>query len=187
MMQCPKFENKIFKNDKYCIRCGNIFDKEYFLQSEKFDIERELIKENIDYDNFNESFSKKYLIFNFAYAFYKKMYFVGIVSFISLILLLLVIKNFISIVVFFPFIFLLLGFIIFFCGFIQIYYIFNFNRIYFQQALFKVCKIIKFNKNLEYDELKKLCKKQFKPNIVLSIISVIVFILIFLGCIYEVY
>ena len=127
-MYCSNCKTKIKENDKYCIRCGKIFDKEYFLNSEEFDIEKKLLKEIIKYDKFNESFSKKFLLLNFVYAFYRKQYFIGCVNFLNVFILIKTLINIPLIMALFAF--PIIGIVVVYSLMIMYYYISNFDRIF---------------------------------------------------------
>lgn len=183
-MICPKCKVKNSNLAKYCIRCGYLFPAN---DVSKYGdtLENKLINEyfydgKIKYYFYNISLG--FLIFNFSYAFLKKQYSVGIISFLSFIYLWFIFEKAIYLIIsslgFFSLFFI---FSLLFCIFIYFYYCFKFNEIYVDNVRFRVNKIIKANPNSNYEELKKICKKDSNGNWIMAIVSIIIiFILLIL-------
>ena len=179
-MRCIKCKAKISDTDKYCLRCGTLFDNG--------DVER--LGDTLDnrllsfYLNRNNSYDKNfsigYLFFNFAYAFYKKMYKEGFISSIMLFVFFKVITNGVMIILsslgflFLAIIFSLIGTLI-----LNVHYLFHFNEFYVQSAKCRIQNIIKMNGTGDLEKLNELCDKDSRGNLFLSIISIFIFLALF--------
>ena len=173
-MKCIKCKAKLPDDSKYCIRCGVLLDDTYFnIAKTKQDTLFEYI---IDNEVYNNSINIKYLCFNFAYAFYKRMYKEGIISFLSLFILVHIILNFISLVIgSLGFGFLAIVYLIISCLYIQIKYILNFKNIYIESVYKFVEKTTKNNASASLSQLKSICDKRKKNDLISSVLSIFLF------------
>ena len=185
-MICPNCNVNLANNSKYCPRCGFLFTKEdvkKHADKKRFKlIEIYFPDRKLKFNFHNISIS--YLFFNFIYAFYKKMYYVGVFSMISLILFIYVVLGGPQLMFFtaYGFMFLPIVFMLIFSVGIYIYYILSFNNLYIENVKARINKIIIKNIDASYQELEQICIKDNKPNFLAVIISIIIFIsiLIFL-------
>ncbi len=180
-MICPKCKVKNSSLAKYCIRCGYLFPSDDISKYGET-LESKLINEYFYNEKINFYFyniSLGFLIFNFAYAFLKKQYSIGIISFLTFIYFSFIIEKAINSIInslgFFS-LFWLFSFLL--CLFILLYYCFKFNDFYIDDVRFRINKIIKDNPNCNYEELKKICKKDSRGNWILAILGIIIFLVI---------
>lgn len=173
-MECSKCGIKLPNNSNYCIRCGQIFDSNtYTIKEEK--VEDVLFDYLIDK---KMNFSIGYLFFNYIYAFYKRMYIEGIISFVSIVGLITIVSNFFDLMIeSLGFNFLLYFFLILIFLYIIINYIFKFDDLYRKHIYFKINRIAVDNKGATLEELKSLCNKQCDDSIFMAIISIILTII----------
>ena len=173
-MKCVKCNANLPNDSKHCIRCGTLIGDGYFNQKKsKEDILFEYI---INGEVYNTKISIKYLCFNFLYAFYKKMYIEGIVSFCSLLIIVYTIFNFTD------FIFaslgsllLPIGFLIWGCIGINIKFIFDFDNMYFKSINKFVKKTILNNENASIEKLQSICDERRKNDWISMIVSIFLF------------
>ena len=180
-MKCPRCNSKIKDNSKFCIRCGFIFYD--YLKCDDKNLENDLMKVYTKGEIMgNHSF--KYLILSFLYSLYKGMYLEGIISFISDIVLFKSIRYCIMASVIYDklgiaYLFMFTP-IILACIVIRIFYFLNFNEKYISKSYQRIIKIINSNKKEEYTYLRILIEKTMRYNFLLSIISLLVFITVFM-------
>ncbi len=176
-MKCYKCGVTLSNTDKYCPRCGTLFDNGD-VEKHADTLENQLLN---FYTNkilgANYRISLGYLFFNFGYAFYKKMYRVGIISFFVLCLFYSMLNGGIEFIAnsmgfyFLLFLFVIIGGIVY-----NVYYIWHFNDLYMKNAKYRVQKIIsKYGCN-DKKLLEKICKKDSQGNLVIAIVSIVIFI-----------
>jgi len=173
-MKCSKCNSSFSGISKYCPRCGSGLVK----FEHEMDIDRALLNIYSDTLNYGANFSIGYLIFNFAYAFYKKLYFEGIISSVCLFFFIKILLSWQDILFSsLGFNFLFIVFSLFFCVGVIIYYILNFNSIYLDNCRFRIRKLIgKYGYNV--NELYSFCTKDSRGNIYIAIGSVVIFCLL---------
>lgn len=174
-MKCSKCNITLPNKSKYCIRCGEIFDYTYITEEKTTeDILFEYVTSEKKYTN---GFSIYYLLFNFIYAFYKKMYIEGIISLISVLGLITILKNFINLLyASMGFNFLFYAFLILIFSYFVISYVFNFDNLYVEHILRIICRIVSDNKEDSIEELKKKCKNECNDSLMMAIFSIILFL-----------
>ncbi len=166
-MICPKCNNKIKNDSKFCPRCGELFESN---DIEKFSeiYNLELLK--VYYPNKGErikvnGISLLYMIFNYFYAIYCKMYKCAFYSIISLLIFLKLMPNFEAYALAnYGFYFYLYFFILIACIAVYIFYIFSFERILLDNRKYRINKIIKNNPGKSFEEIKELVIKDSKNN-----------------------
>ena len=169
-MKCFNCGVTISNVDKYCPRCGALFnngDVERYGDT----LENQLLNIYISKKKINCNFSLGYLLFNFVYALYKKMYFVAIFGILSNGLFIFMILNWKR---------LLLGSIGFYALFIMfsimigivvnIYYILKFDELHISRTKSYINKIIRENGEKNVRLLENLCEKDSKGNIWVPIV-----------------
>ena len=186
-MECPKCNAKYKSKQKFCPKCGYVF--------ESHDIEMFSDIYNLDYLKiyypdkapliYTQRVSLKFLFLGYNYAIYKKMYKMSFYTILMLTISLLIAFYFEELV------FMSLGFIFYLIYFIVlgglllfIYNVFNFDRLLLENRKMRINKIIAKNKDKSEEELKKIFIKDSEGNKVLSIISFIITILWLLVAIY---
>ena len=177
-MKCPKCHENIRDNIKYCPRCGYLFASD---EVSGYDtVENQLLSIYTDKKLLYQSnFSLGFLLFNFAYAFYRKMYYEGIVAFISTFLLIIFGKNVLMYIVkSMGFYALAIIFTILGCVAINLYYLFNFNNLYIAKSKTRIYRIVQRYSKSDLDTLQKICVKDSRGNLMISIISVIIFVIL---------
>lgn len=174
-MKCVKCKTKLPDDSKYCIRCGALLDDTYFnIKKPEEDLLFEYI---INGEVYNTKISIKYLCFNFAYAFYKKMYIVGIISFWLVLSLLSMVFNFRTLLInTIGFIFLPLGFLVWLFILIIMKFVFDFDNMYLKSVYKFVKKTIRDNKGASLHELESICDKRRQNDLFSAIVSVVVFL-----------
>lgn len=190
-MICPKCNNKIQNDSKFCPRCGELFESN---DIDKFSEIYNLELLNVYYPNKGErikvnGISLLYLIFNYFYAIYCKMYKCAFYSIISLLIFLKLMPNFEAYALAnYGFYFYLYFFILIACIVIYIFYIFNFEKILLDNRKNRINVIIKNNQEKTFDEIKELVIKDSRPNYEGVIISLILsFLVIMLVFYFKVY
>ena len=182
-MKCPKCRVNLSLVDKYCPRCGEIFDSD---DVEKLGstLENDLLNIYTNKICGRLNFSLGYLLFNFFYALYKKMYYEAVIGAVATGLLIHLIFNgwnmFLSSLGFNA---LLIIFLFMLAVFVNIYYILKFDELYLIRAKGYIAGIIK---NYGYKDVKlliNLCKKDSKANLMVFL-SIIVLIGIFVYFVY---
>lgn len=175
-MKCSKCHVTISDVDKYCPRCGELFDNgdvERLTRS----LENSLLNiyENKTFGNIR--FSVGYLLFNFFYALYKKMYYEAIIGGFASGLFIYLILNWKRIVLgSLGFYALFVMFLLIISAYINIYYILNFDDMYIERAKSYINKIIIENGTKDIQLLNDLCKKDSRNNLVTALLPVILFI-----------
>lgn len=176
-MICKECNSKISNYSKYCPRCGKLIesnDVSYYSKFFDVDYFNIYFPDNCVKYNVN-GISVFYLLFNFAYAFYKKMWIEGLVSIFSLILMFNSFGLFDRIFNSLGFTFFLEVSICLIGIFIYLYYAFKFNDLYISSVKHRIGKFIKESKSEE--EIIAKCEKDKRGNFVFAIVSVIIFIL----------
>lgn len=178
-MICPKCRVKIADGDKYCPRCGEVFDHS----------DLEILGNKLENDLLNIYTAKNwgrmnisvgYLFFNMFYALYKKMYYEAVISGIAnaiFVYLLFTYKKIIFGSIGFyalPVIYLFLIAIS-----VNIYYIFKFDDLYLTRAKGYIARIINEYGTKDVELLTNLCEKDSKGNLFIAILPVILFIAVF--------
>ena len=176
-MKCYKCGVTISDTDKYCPRCGTLFDNGD-VEKHTDNFENQLLN---FYTNkilgANYRISLGYLIFNFSYAFYKKMYREGIIGFIFLCLFYSMLSGGLEFIVdsmgfyFLLFLFIIVGGLVY-----KIYYIWHFNDLYIRSAKYRIQKIINQYGIKNKEVIKKICEKDSRGNIIVAILSMLLFI-----------
>lgn len=166
---------------KYCPRCGTLFPsddvKKIINELELYLLGYYIKDKKINFNLHNLSLG--YIFFNFVYAFYKKMYFVGIVSFFNCLLFLrFVFGKFSYILNSYGFYFLVFVFALDFFVFIYLFYAFKFNDLYIIKSKYEIQKVIKNNPDKTKKELAKICERKGKNSYLLALLSLIAFFLI---------
>lgn len=183
LTKCHNCGVKLSRDSKYCPRCGTIFsNKDIELLGNK--LENELLQIYIKEKKVNfYNISFEFLFFTFLYAFYKKMYYDGIISLLSFIIFIYMIflGGFLSLIFnSMGFYALLAIFLLLFSFYIYFYYTLNFNNLYITNVKYRISKIIKNNSNISKEELIALCKKDSRGNLVLPIITIILLTIFFI-------
>lgn len=178
-MICSNCKRKLVNGSKYCPRCGYLFPSDD-VRKYSYGIDYELTGYYIKNSRVVSIFglSPFYFFFSFAYAFLKKVYYVGIYSFISDLLLIYLFKYGIGIVFgSIGFFFLPVIFLTMLTVFIHFYYSFKFNTLYIENVIYRISRIEK-NNYKENEKIKEKCLKDGKNNYLVSILSIILFVLI---------
>lgn len=141
-MKCINCKASISDTDKYCPRCGTLFENKD-VDRITDTLENNLLNIYLNNKRFNSNISLGYLIFNFWYALYKKMYFEALVGVSADLLLFVIINNwkiylldsmgFNALLITFSF---LVGIVI------NIYYILKFDEIYIIRTKGYINKLI---------------------------------------------
>jgi len=178
-MKCLKCDVTISDIDKYCPRCGTLFDNG---DVEKYGdtLENRLLNIYLSKKKFNCNFSLGYLLFNFLYAAYKKMYFETIFGALSSILLLVMILNwkiyllgsigFFALTIIFS---IILGIVV------NVYYVLKFDELYVSRTKSYINKIIRKNGKTNVKHLEVLCEKDSKGNILIPILIILGIVVFF--------
>jgi len=179
-MVCPNCKAKLPNEAKYCPRCGLLFslnDVEKLGSRVELDLLRVYFPDKKIKFNFH-NISIIYLFLNFIYAFYKKLYMIGIFSLISLVLFIHIVVGGPQMLFFraYGFMFLPTMFAAMFAVGIYIYYVLTFNNHYITSVKARINKIVRENPSASGEELVELCKKDSKPNYIAVIISILVFL-----------
>ena len=183
-MICTNCKRKLSDTSKYCPRCGYLFPscdvKKY--SYENYELLNYYIKDNKVSSVFG--ISPYFFFFSFSYSFLKRLYLIGIYSFISYFFLLLLLKNGIKYILgSMGFFFLPVVFSFMICVFIHFYYSFNFNNLYIENALRKIARL----ERIYYKDDKKVkeaCEKDGKNNYFIFLLSIIFFILLLIKFIF---
>ncbi len=165
--------------DKYCPRCGELFDNG--------DVERlgDTLENSLLNIYTNKvwgrlNFSLGYLLFNFFYALYKKMYYEAIIGGVAIGLFFHLLFNgwnmFLESMGFNA---LLLIFLFAISIFVNIYYILKFDELYLVRAKGYIAKIIRDYGDKDVDLLVNLCKKDSKNNLFIAILPIVFLIGVF--------
>lgn len=180
-MKCPKCKANIKDDSKFCIRCGEIF-YDYLGDINNLDSYNDLMRIYTKDKRFG-LFSFRYLLFSFIYAFYKKMYYIGICGFLCLAGFkygVLVVIHFINampentgVSFLFYMMPLFMG-----CVGIYLYSCFKFNEKYIEKAYIYITNLIRNNQNEDYSYLRGTVEKKIKPSRIAMILSVILLILL---------
>lgn len=178
-MKCRKCHVTISNVAKYCPRCGELFDNG---DVEKIGntLENRLLSYYIDENSgSNIRFSIYYLIFNFSYLFYLKMYKHGICSFFATLIFSKLVGNILkSFFVGTGFYFLAILFIFLTSLAVNIYYLFNVQTLYFSNCKYRVQRIIKMLGSNNTKVLDRVCISDSKNSISLALISIIAFLIV---------
>ena len=178
-MICPKCRVNIADGDKYCPRCGEVFDHSD-LERLGNKLENNLLNiySNKIWGRLNISVG--YLLFNFWYALYKKMYYEAIIGGVSVgVFFYLIFNGWNLFLESLGFNALLLIYLFSVSVFINIYYIFKFDDLYLTRAKGYISKIINEHGTSDVDLLTKLCKKDSKGNLFVAILPIILVIAFF--------
>ena len=150
-MICPKCRVKIANTNKYCPRCGEILDHS--------DLERLGNK-------LENNLLKMYyysIIFGLAVGVFFHLMLYGLFLFLDSM----------------GFYALLLIYLLSISVFINIYYIFKFDDLYLTRAKGYIARIINEYGTSDVELLTKLCEKDSKGNLFVAILSIILFIGVF--------
>lgn len=174
-MECRKCHVNISNTDKYCPRCGELFDNGD-VERLGNTIENYLLNIYTNKVGRSMNFSLGYLLFNFWYALYRKMYYEAIIGaaadgiLINLIfswqILLFDSKGFNALLIIFLFALSI---------FINIYYILKFDELYLIRAKGYIAKIIRNYGTNDVKVLTRLCKKDSRGNLFIVILPMILF------------
>lgn len=179
-MKCFNCKVNISDADKYCPRCGTLFDNG---DVEKFGdtLENQLINIYTGKRKLNSNISLGYLIFNFWYALYKKMYFEALIGLSADLLLCVMILNwkiyllesigFNALLIIFSF---LVGIVI------NVYYILKFDEIYIIRTKGYINKLVREYGTDNIKLLEDKCEKDSKGNLLgpcLTILGIVMFFL----------
>ena len=180
-MKCFKCGVTISDADKYCPRCGTLFNNGD-VEKHGDTLENRLLNIYLRKKRLNSNISLGYLIFNFWYALYKKMYFEAVFGAISLGLTVVMALNwklylldsmgFNALLIIFLF---LLGIVV------NIYYILKFDELYIVRTKGYINKIIKENGDKNIKLLELLCEKDSKGNVLVPILIILGVIIFFLA------
>ena len=180
-MKCPKCKSNIKDDSRFCIRCGEIF-YDYLGDINNLDSYNDLMRIYTKDKRFG-LFSWKYFLYSFVYAFYKKMYFIGICGFICLL-------GFKFGVSFLKFVIealpkkLGLAYLLYLmplfmgCVGVYLYSCFKFNEKYIEKAYIYITNLIRDNKDQDYSYLRGIVEEKIKPSRIAMILSVILLILL---------
>ena len=178
-MICTNCKRNLVNNSKYCPRCGYLFpsdDVKSLVDIKHYERVNYYIKDK----RVNTIFglSPYYFFLSFSYAFLKKMYQVGINSFIMSLLFVFILKNGIKYLLasigffFLPLTFIIIGFL-----FTHIYYTVKFYNLYIDNVLYRISRIEK-KYYKEDDKINNECLKDGKNSYVMCIASILLFLLI---------
>lgn len=184
-MRCFNCGVNLDNNSKYCPRCGTLFsqDKDIKEYCEREDIKYiDIYYSDIDKHVYFYNISLGFLFFSFLYAFYKKMYFEGLYSFLGFCL-------FVFLFLYWPTLFafsigfmaipIIFGFIL--SLFVYFYFLFNFNNLYVSNIKKRISYIVNNNPNANEEEIIRLCEIDSKPNVIFtSVFGIIVLLLLIL-------
>lgn len=175
-MKCIKCGVSISNVDKYCPRCGTLFDNKD-VEKHCDTVENNLLNIYLSKKRFNSNISLGYLIFNFCYALYKKMYLEAVFSVIADAMVVSILLNWKNLL------FNSLGFnalliiFLFIIGVVvNLFYILKFDEIYITRTKSYINKLIREYGTTNMEYLVNTCEKDSKGNILIPII-------IFLGII----
>lgn len=180
-MICTKCKRKLVDTSKYCPRCGYLFPSND-VKKFSYGIDEGLMNYYIKDYRINSFFGINlfYFFSSFYYAFLKKMYTVGVYSFIKDVTLVFLIKYgmyyvFKSI----GFYFLAIFFMFLVCIFTHFYYSFKFNDLFIQNILERISK---FEKIYYKDDLNimKACESDCKNNYIFAFASIVLFLIVLL-------
>lgn len=184
-MKCVNCKVNVSNSDKYCPRCGTLFnngDVERLVDT----LENNLLNIYVSKKRFNSNISLGYLIFNFWYALYKKMYFEAIFGAIAdgvLILMIMNWKNYlISSIGFYA---LLIMFLFMLGIVVNVYYILKFNELYIIKVKGYINKIIRENGTDDIKRLESMCEKDSRGNLVGPILIILGIIIFFLSLLFK--
>lgn len=179
-MKCCKCGVNISNVDKYCPRCGTIFDNG--------DVER--ISDTVENQLLNiyrnkmwsgSNISLGYLIFSFWYAIYKRMYIEAVIGALADTIIFFLLIRFKELVLAsMGFHFLLVIFLILIGIVMKVYYILHFDELYMIKAKDTVMSFTRDYGTDNVELLTKLCKKDSKGNIGVFVL----FLILILGLLY---
>ena len=184
-MECFKCKAKVSNVDKYCPRCGTVFDNG---DVETFGgtLDNQLLNIYLNKKRFNANFSIGYLIFNFLYALYKKMYLDAAFAVLADSFLVIMISNWkIYLIDSMGFNALLIIFMIMLGVVVNVYYILHFDEIYITRTKAYINKLIRDYGSDNRDFLRNKCEKDSKGNWLGSLLIVIGIIMFFLALIFK--
>ncbi len=175
-MECPKCKSNISNSSRYCPRCGYLFQNDVVEQHNDF--ERELL--NI-YTNkkllYQNNFSIGFGLFNFAYAFWCRMYYVGMITFLNLLFLIFICCVGGNVIInSMGFYTLLIVFLFLLSISINIYYFLHFNDLYIRTCQVRIHKWLNNQGNMSATDIRANCIKNSKGNYIASILSIVVFV-----------
>ena len=181
-MKCIHCKASIPDSSKYCMKCGRLYEIEKINSDEKKKVDTLI---NFYYRNGKRpskflGMNLNYLVFNFSYSFYKKMYAEGIAGLLnSLILFKMIFNGFSLIAESMGFYFLGVIMTLMLTLAINFNYLLNIDKIYMNYVRTNVGRITFDYENDKEKQLKE-CRKDGKPNILAAIGSVIIFIILFI-------
>lgn len=177
-MKCYKCNANISDTCKYCPRCDTLFDNddvEHIANS----LESQLLNIYFNKMWYRSNISVGYLLFNFWYALYRKMYFEALISAIMDGLLINLIGNWqFYIMESMGFNALLIVFLFMVTIVVNIYYLFKLDEIYIDKAKVKIAKLVKEYGSDNVELLTTKCKNDSKGNVVAVIVPAIIIILL---------
>lgn len=178
-MICPKCRVKIADTDKYCPRCGEVFDHSD-LERLGNNLESKLLSIYVNKVWGKMHFSLGYLLFNMFYALYKKMYYEAIIGGIANAIFVYLLFTYEKIIFGSMGFYALLVIYLFLISIVvNIYYILKFDELYLTRAKGYISKIINEYGTSDVELLTKLCEKDSKGNLFVAILSIILFIGVF--------
>lgn len=184
-MKCFNCKAKVSNADKYCPRCGTLFDNGD-VERLGDTLENNLLNIYVSKKRFNSNISLGYLIFNFWYALYKKMYFEAILGAVADGLLILMIMNWkyylISSMGFYA---LLIIFSIILGIAVNVYYILKFDELYIIKVKSYINKIIRENGTDDIELLEFMCEKDSRGNLFVPILIILGIIIFFLSLLFK--
>lgn len=184
-MKCFNCKANISNADKCCPRCGTLFDNGD-VERLGDTLENKLLNIYVSKKRFNSNISLGYLIFNFWYALYKKMYFEAIFGAIAYSVLILMIMNWkyylISSMGFYA---LLIIFSIILGVAVNVYYILKFDELYIIKVKSYINKIIRENGTDDIELLESMCEKDSRGNLFVPILIILGIIIFFLSLLFK--
>ncbi|MBQ7136626.1 MAG: hypothetical protein IJO43_01460 [Bacilli bacterium] len=184
-MKCFNCKNTISDVDRYCPRCGVVF-KDEEIERIGNTIENQLLHIYLSKKRFNDNYSLGYLIFNFWYALYKKMYLEAAFGALADGLLIMMIMNwkyylFDSM----GFNALLIIFLIILGVAVNIYYILKFDELYIDRTKGYINKLIKDYGPDDMEFLVNKCERDSKGNLFVPCLVIVLVLMFFLALILK--
>jgi len=178
-MKCFNCNANISNVDKYCPRCGTVFDNG---DVERLGdrLENRLLNIYLSKKRFNCSFSLGYLIFNFWYALYRKMYYEAILGALAdglLVFMVIRWKGYLFSSMGFNALLILFSFLV--GVVICVYYILKYDEIYIVRVKGYINKLIRDYGTDNIKLLEEKCEKDSKGNLLVPVLVIILIILIF--------
>lgn len=184
-MKCFKCKKISSDVNKCCPRCSSVFKSED-VEKTGNSIEKQLLQVYLNKKRFNYNYSMGYLLFNFWYALYKKMYLDASFGALAYGLLVMTIVNcqcslFDSV----GFNTLLILFLIILGIVVNIYYILKFDDIYIARTKCYINNLVNDYRDEDIEFLLNKCEKDSKGDFVLPCIIVVLVIMFLLALIFK--